>query len=217
MKFGPVRTSTLHVKRAMKLTDALLDPEKADAARLCGIESDAVVDDGQMNRVLLVSQHDLDPRRPGVPRAVRERLLHHTIHARAVLIGKRAELSDHGQLHRGAETTAEIAGEPFQRRLQAEVVEHARAQAHCQVADRSKDRVEQPGSFADCLREGTFRTFARAVGFSELHSQRGEHLPDVIVQLASQLLALFFLSRDELLREQAHLLFGLLGLDTLTL
>ena len=45
----------------------------------------------------------------------------------------------------------------------------------------------------------------------ELHAQRGQHLADVVVQLARQLLAFLFLGRDELLRELAHAALGFLG------
>ena len=58
---------------------------------------------------------------------------------------------------------------------------------------------------------------AQAIDASELHAQRREHLADVIVQLARQVLSFFLLRRDELLRELAHQMFGLLRHGTLVL
>ena len=52
---------------------------------------------------------------------------------------------------------------------------------------------------------------AQPIDAPELHPQGRQHLADVIVQLARQLLALFFLRRDELLRQLAHLPLGFLG------
>ena len=51
----------------------------------------------------------------------------------------------------------------------------------------------------------------QAVDAAELHAQRGQHLPDVVVQLARQVLAFLFLRRHELLRELAHQVLGLFG------
>ena len=51
----------------------------------------------------------------------------------------------------------------------------------------------------------------RALDASQLHPQAGEHLRDVVVQLAREVLALFFLRADQLLRQLAHLVFGLFG------
>ena len=48
-------------------------------------------------------------------------------------------------------------------------------------------------------------------------SKRGEHLADVVVQLARQVLALLFLCGHELLRELPHQMFGLFGHGALVL
>ena len=50
---------------------------------------------------------------------------------------------------------------------------------------------------------------AQAVDAAELHAQRGEHLPDVVVELARQVLAFLFLGGHELVRELAHQVLGL--------
>ena len=49
-----------------------------------------------------------------------------------------------------------------------------------------------------------------ALDSAELHSECGQHLCDVIVQFTRQVLALFLLCRDQLLRKLSHLAFGLL-------
>ena len=48
----------------------------------------------------------------------------------------------------------------------------------------------------------------QAIDASELHAKRGEHLADVVVQLAREVLPLLFLRGHELLRELAHQMFG---------
>ena len=50
---------------------------------------------------------------------------------------------------------------------------------------------------------------AQAIDAAELHAERRQHLPDVVVELARQVLALFLLRRHELVRELAHQVLGL--------
>ncbi len=84
---------------------------------------------------------------------------------------------------------------PFERRLQPEVVQHARAQPEGQVAYGSEHVVDELLAFGD----GRRQPGGRSLHAPELHAQPGEHLRDVIVQLARQILPLLFLRIHQLL------------------
>ena len=61
-----------------------------------------------------------------------------------------------------------------------------------------------------CRQTRIRRSAPSAIDAPELHAQRRQHLADVIVQLARELAALFFLRRHQLLRQLAQVLLGLL-------
>ena len=85
----------------------------------------------------------------------------------------------------------EVADVPFERRLQAEVVEHARPQAEREVADGAEHLVDELLALGD--RRPSRASALDALDPAQLHAQAGEHLRDVVVQLARQVLALFLL------------------------
>ena len=70
---------------------------------------------------------------------------------------------------------------------------------HSSAGCRPDDVVVELPACGDGRRDlGVDRT-AHAIDSSELHPERREHLADVIVELARELLALFFLRGHELL------------------
>ena len=79
---------------------------------------------------------------------------------------------------------AHIAGEPVQSRLQAEVVEHARAQAEGEIANGPEHLIDQTPALRHRVLDARIARGPRALDASQLHSERREHLGDMIVQLS---------------------------------
>ena len=109
----------------------------------------------------------------------------------------------------------EIARVPFERGLDAPVVEHARPQPEREVANKPNHGVDEVPPLGDGPRHRRIAGVAKPVDGPELHAERGQHLADVVVQLAREFRAFLLLRGDKLLRELAHLPFGGLGLGAL--
>ena len=134
----------------MQLADALLDAAQAEAARpLRRIEPDTVVGDRHSEAVGLTADGHRDVRRARVADAVGERFLHGAVDAGAVLFRQEIEVAVDGELDRHAKAPAEVAHVPFERGLEAEVVEHARPQAEREIADRADHVVYELPALGD--------------------------------------------------------------------
>ena len=207
----PWRGFDLH--RAVELLHALLDaaqPEAVAAPRRR--QADAVVGHRHVEPIAgrPCGDADVDPRRARVPDAVGQRLLDGPIDTEPVRVRELVQASGDIELDVQAVARGEVAHVPLERRLETEIVEHARSQPEREVAHGAEQLSTRCFDSATAAPTGVSPGGARALDSAELHPQRGEHLRDVIVQLARQVLALFLLRRDQLLRKLPHLAFGLL-------
>ena len=82
--------------------------------------------------------------------------------------------------------------------------------SHCQIADEPHHPIDECLALGDRCRECGAAQRMGPFGPANLHSKRCEHLAELVVQLAGQILALFLLSSHELVREPAQLLLGLM-------
>ena len=82
--------------------------------------------------------------------AVGQRFLDDAIDAGAMLVAQRFERARHRQFDRYVGPAREVTRQPFERGLEAEVVEHARPQAERQVADGVDHVVHELPAFTDC-------------------------------------------------------------------
>ena len=83
--------------------------------------------------------------------------------------------------------------------MQADVVQHARAEPEREVAHQVHHLIDELTALGHGRREPRITGHAKAVDASQLHAQRRQHLTHVIVQFAGELAALFFLRRHQLL------------------
>ena len=81
-------------------------------------------------------------------------------------------------------TPRELARLPFERGTEPEIVEHRGAQAHGDVADRLHGVLERAAQLVEPRLELVARPAVDAAEVLDLHAQAGEHLPDLVVQLA---------------------------------
>ncbi len=108
-------------------------------------------------------------------------------------VWKSLEFTFDAEIHADVAAAREVARQPLESGLQAEVVEHAGPKSHRQVPYRPQHRLGQALGFSDRLDEQFPGRPAGALNSAQLHPQGGEHLADVVVQLAGELSALLFL------------------------
>ncbi len=111
--------------------------------RQCRIQPDAVVDDQHAQLTVPGADVDADGPRLRVPHAVGHRLLDDAVDAGAVLVRQRVEVAVDLELDVDRVAAREVADVPFERGLQAEVVEHAGPQAEREVADGAEHVVDE--------------------------------------------------------------------------
>ena len=134
----------------MQVAHALFNAAQAEAPYpLRRVEPDAVVGDGDGEAVGEAADRHRDARRARVAHAVGERLLDRAVDAGAMLLGQEIEVAVDGELDRHAEAPAEVAHVPLERGLEAEVIEHARPEAECEVADGADHVVHELPAFGD--------------------------------------------------------------------
>ncbi len=112
--------------------------------------------------------------------AIRRCLLDDAVHARAMFVRQSIEVAFGLEIYVDRVAAHTIAGMPFERRLQAEVIEHAGAQSERQVADGPEHVVDERAAFGNHRRDAR----AEALHASEFHAQSSQHLRDMVVQLA---------------------------------
>ena len=125
-------------------------------------------------------------------------------------VGKRVEVAVRGEVDGEAVAAAHVTDVPLERRLEAEIVQHARRRPSDEVPHRPHDVVDQLTAFRDRGRDLGGDRAAHPIDAAQLHSQRGQHLADMVVQLPREVLPLLLLHRDELLRELTQLAFRFL-------
>jgi hypothetical protein len=113
------------------------------------------------------------------------------------------------------EALADIAGEPLERRLKAQVVEHAGAQAEREISDGSEHLVHEMPALDDGSADLGVGGKSGSFDSTEFHAKGREYLAHVVVQLSRKVPPFLFLSRDQTLRELPHLALGFLGYRTL--
>src|SRR3954469_11958 len=80
---------------------------------------------------------------------VGQRFLDGPVDAGAVWIRQGVEITGHADVDIDPVTPREIANVPLERRLQAEIVEHAGAQPEREMADGADHAVDQAAAFGD--------------------------------------------------------------------
>lgn len=101
-------------------------PRRPSPAPFLWIESDSVVRDQHLEVIGCAAYPHVHARRRGVADAIGERFLHRPVDTRAVGIRKVVEVAVDVELRRHVIASGEVPHVPFERRLQPEVVEHAR-------------------------------------------------------------------------------------------
>jgi hypothetical protein len=192
--------------------DALLESPEAQAiAPQCKIKSDPVVGHRDSQSVVMAGHVHFDRVRLGVPDAIGQRFLYGSIDTRLVPIRQSVELSAHVQLDVHSVPPRDVAHVPFQRGPQAKVIEHAGPKTQCEIADGAEHLVDQQFAFGHCRAEPRVAWRPASLDSTQLHAQRREHLRDVVMKLTGEILPLYFLRRDQPLRELARLSLGFFG------
>ena len=111
-----------------ELSDPLFHPQHAQAARPVGVKPASVVFDAQKQRAVVLAHRDYGALRPGMTGHVLQRLLHDTVNARAHFVRERIRHIFGGNRNLDAAAAGDFARLPFQRRDQAQIVQHGRAQ-----------------------------------------------------------------------------------------
>jgi len=155
----------------MKLPHPLLNTtETQSGAATSGIESDPVITDRNPEFIIASDHIDGDRLRVGVPDAIGQRFLNCPVHARSMAIGKAVEFSFDRQIDVRAVTTREVAYMPFERRLETEVVQHARSKAEREIAYRPKHAVNELLTLGHRGTGVTIRKCLRPLDSPKLHS-----------------------------------------------
>ena len=137
-------------------------------------------------------ERDLDARRAGVPRDVRQALLRDAVDRELGLGRERRQVGGEAALDRDAALVGELARELGQRADEAEVLEHLRPQllrdpAH--LLERLPDRLLRLVDVAAC-------SASRLGERVELEQHAGQHLADLVVQAARDPQPLGLLRRE---------------------
>ena len=192
--------------------DSFLDTaEPQPVAPSRGIQADAVVGHRHLQPIVVTGHVHLDGACLRVPDAVGQRFLDRldTRTSDSDPAGRRSLREPQtrcprrtGGSGRARATRAPAAGRS---RRACSAGARARDRARCGTSDPPGDGIPRPPRrrAASSARPG-------ALDPAELHPQGGEHLRDVVVELARQIRALLFLSGDQPLRQLAHLALGVL-------
>ena len=175
------------------------------------IEPDAVVADGDRQPIVIPGHAHADRARVRVSHAIGQRLLDRAKHAGPIAIGQGLQVAARVEIHVDAVPVTHVANEPFEGGLEAEIVEHARAKPEGEIAHRPEHLIDQPAALGDRGSDVPVAAEPRPFDAAKLHPQRREHLGHVVMQLAREVPPLLLLRRHQLLRELAHLAFGVFG------
>ncbi len=168
----------------MKFLDALFNATKTEAvAAPRRIQADAIVGNRHVQPIVLAGDAHLDGPCRGVPDAIGERLLNRPIHACSISVRQGIEIAVHGELDVHAVAAGEVAHVPFKRRLQAEVVQHARPETKCEIPDRAKHLVHQLPAFRHDRTKPRVSRRPHPFDAAQFHPQCGENLRHMVVQL----------------------------------
>ena len=160
----------------------------------------------------MAGDRHLDRLRLGVPDAVGQRLLHGAIDAGAMPIRQRRRIAVDARARRRRRS-----GAVKSRTCHSSAACRPKSSSMLGRRPSARSRTVRNMLSTSFLALGDRRADPLVAGrpdpldAAELHAQRGQHLRDVIVQLARQVLPLLFLRRDQLLRQLPHLPLGLLG------
>ena len=184
----------IHGEAAAQVADSLFDAQQPHAALAACVESAAVVVDREPQAVRLLPHRNFHVLRAGVLPAVVQGFLHDAIDAGLVLFRKLFGNPIGRNLHPQATALGNLARLPFERRDQAEVVEHRRTQQQRHVAhhaDGVLHLVFDPGRF---FRHGFQLAIADQRGeIGHLHQYSRQRLAHLVVQLARNRTPFLFL------------------------
>ena len=142
--------------------------------------------DGQRDVVACALDRHFDLRRRGVLGNVGQAFLQHAKHRGAVRIREvEIRLRRKDQLTRDSGAGGEVLHEPVGSRGQAQVVEHHRAQIRRYPARRRYGGVEQLLHRVELAGQRLARSGKDCVERSDVHFQRGQRLPQLVMQFAS--------------------------------
>jgi len=207
---------TRDIDAAVELLHSLYDAAKAEAISFSSrVEPDSVVDDRDGETICLGADRDFYGMGICMTDRIGQCLLHRAVHARAICVGQSLEIALHLELHVESVPSGDVPRVPFERRLQAQVVQHARSESEREVPHCPKQLINQSAAFCD--RQSRSRVGCRPATFdaAELHAQGREHLGHMVVELARQVLPLVLLRRNEPLRKLPQLPLGLFSDRTL--
>ncbi len=208
---GAAARRTRHLDRAAEVVHPLAHALQAERARLGEVgrrDAAAVVLDLEEDLAVVRAHAHPGLARAGVARDVGERFLqravdrrgHRLVDALQLAVARHADLA----LHAGA--AGEVPDQPVGRLGEAEVVEHQRPQVGGDAARGAHGLVEHAAHALGALRRIGVAGGQPLAQPGEVHLQRGEQLPELVVQLARDA-RLFLLARLEHLRREPPQLF----------
>ena len=177
-----------------------------------GVEAPAVVLHRKNDPGILLAHHHPHGARLSVAGAIVQGFLNHAVDAGLQSVGQLAGRIGRGHLHANSGAFGNLARLPFQRRHQAEIVQHGGPQQQRHVADDVHAGFRQLLDRIHVLPDVGIVRSDMGGGVSGFHQQGRKRLADLVMQLARNAAPLFFLGRNQARGQLLQLLLGIQNL-----